>query len=130
MKVVMFFLHAGVPVSKIDCFHELLEETGYRLTDRRHMFDYIPFIQTEVEHMKREIQGLHVSMIFDGSTHANKDLAIVVRFIDVDWNVQQRLVRVQLLAKSLCGEEIAREVISVLPVTYSIMSDRLCSNEV
>ena len=46
------------------------------------MFDYIPFIQTEVEHMKREIQGLHVSMIFDGLTHVEEALAIVVRFID------------------------------------------------
>ena len=51
-------------------------------------------------------------MIFDGSTYVKEALAIVVRFIDVDQNVRQRLVRVQLPAKSLCGEEIAKEVIS------------------
>lgn len=90
------------------------------------MFDYILFIQTkEVERMKREIQGSHVSMIFDGSTHIDNALAIVVRFIDVDWNVRQRLVRVHLLAKSLGGKEITREVISVLSVTYSIISVKL-----
>ena len=48
------------------------------------MFGYILFIQTEVERMKREIQGLHVSMIFDNFTHVEEALAIVVRFIDVD----------------------------------------------
>ena len=52
-------------------------------------------------------------------------MAVVVRFIDDDWNVQQRLVRLQLLAKSLCGEEIAREVISILSVSYNVKSDQL-----
>ena len=33
----MCFLRGGVPVSKIDCFRELFEESGYRLTDRRHV---------------------------------------------------------------------------------------------
>lgn len=36
VKVVKTFLLAGVPLSKSGHFHELLEETGYRLTDRRH----------------------------------------------------------------------------------------------
>ena len=49
IKVVSSFLCAGVPLSKIDCFRGLLEENGYRLTDRRHLFDAIPFILTEEE---------------------------------------------------------------------------------
>ena len=40
-----------------------------------------------------------------------------------DW--EQRLVRIQLLSKSMTGEEIARELINVLSVTYSIGSDQL-----
>ena len=35
------------------------------------------------------------------------------------------VVRVQLLAKSLSGEEIACEIISVLSTSYGINSDRL-----
>ena len=34
--------------------------------------------------------------------------------------MQQRLVRMQMLSKSLAGEEIARELINVLSITYSI----------
>ena len=39
--------------------------------------------------------------------------------------IEQRLVRLRLLAKSLSGEEIAREIISVLSTSYSIDSQRL-----
>ena len=44
VKVVSTFLKAGVPLNKIDCFRDLLEENALRLTDRRNMHDYIPFI--------------------------------------------------------------------------------------
>ena len=44
VKVVYAFLKAGVPLGKIEHFREPLEENAYRITDRRHMYDYIPFI--------------------------------------------------------------------------------------
>ena len=52
--------------------------------------------------------------------------------------MQQRLVRMQMLSKSLAGEEIAIELINVLSVTYSIrpinilaaMRDRVATNNV
>ena len=37
IKVVSAFLKAGVPLSKLECFREILEEHAYRLTDRRHV---------------------------------------------------------------------------------------------
>ena len=120
VKVVICFLRAGVPLSKIDFFRDLLEETGYRLMDRRHLFDYLPFVLKEEENRIKELDGKNISMIFDGTSHLGEALAIVVRFIDEDWLIQQRLIRVQLLAKSLTGEETAREVINVLSGTYSI----------
>ena len=49
----------------------------------------------------------------------------MVRFISSDWTIEQCLVRVQLLAKSPSGEEIAREIISALSTSYGINSDRL-----
>jgi len=42
--VVSKFLSAGIPLNKLDVFRELLEENGYRLTDKLNMFDLIPFI--------------------------------------------------------------------------------------
>ena len=47
VKVVTTFMKAGVPLPEIDHFRELLEERAYRLSDRRDMYDLIPFVQSE-----------------------------------------------------------------------------------
>ena len=87
------------------------------------MYDYIPFILKQEESViKEEVAGRNLSVIFDGTSRLGEALAMVVRFIGDDWDIQQRLLRVQMLSKSLTGEEIARELISVLSVSYSIKS--------
>ena len=40
--------------------------------------------------------------------------------MDSDWGIQQRLVRLLLLAKSMTGEEVARELIVVLSTGFGI----------
>jgi len=68
-RVVMAFLRAGVPLSKLKHFRELLEEGAYRLTDTRHMLDTVPFILSEErERVKKEIEGEYLSLIFDGTS--------------------------------------------------------------
>ena len=52
-------------------------------------------------------------------------MAIVLRFVDDDFKKVQRLVKLQLLQKSMCGEEIARELITTLSVNYGVTSDKL-----
>ena len=47
IKVVLAFLRAGVPLSKMTSFRELSEENAFRLSDRRHMSDVIPFIASQ-----------------------------------------------------------------------------------
>ena len=37
------FLRASVPINKLDCFHDVLEENGYRLAGRHPLSDIIPF---------------------------------------------------------------------------------------
>ena len=60
-------------------------------------------------------------------------------FVDFDsWSPQQRVVCLQLLAKTMCGEEIARELITILSTELSTppgkslasMRDRTSSNGV
>ena len=95
-------------------------------SDRSHMSDLIPFIHSqEVNLIKAEIANRPVSVVFDGTTRLGEAMAIVFRFVDDDLKVVQRLVRLQLLQKSMCGEEIARELITTLSVNYGISSDRL-----
>lgn len=87
--------------------------------------DMIPLVlQEEHTRVKGEIQGKPVVVIFDGMTGLGEVLVLVVRFFD-GWAVKQRLVSVQFLQKTLNGEELARQIISVLSVSLDIESGRL-----
>ena len=126
VKVVKAFLAVGAPLSKVGHFRELLEETGFHLTDKRYLFDLIPFILEEEKQINKvSIQGKWLSVIFDGISHCGEALAILVHYIDDSWNIQQRLLCIRLLTKYLTGEEIAHDLIQVLSVNYSITSDHL-----
>jgi len=90
------------------------------------MANLIPFVvEQERLRMKQELGHKNVSIIFDGTTRLGEALVIVVRFLDDNWSLQQRILQVQMLAKSMKGEEVARELINTLSVTYGISSSRL-----
>ena len=90
------------------------------------MFDLVPFILKEEEAcLKQELQGKQVGVIFDCTTRLGEAMAIILRFVDESWTLQQRLVRIQLLSKSMTGKEIARELIHVLSANYAIGEDQL-----
>ena len=126
VKLVSSFLKAGVPLHKVDCFRELLEESSFSLSGSQHLRELIPCIQQEeVKKVKSEIAGRYVSVIFDGTTHVAEAMVIVLRFIDDNWKLQQRVVRLMLLAKSLTGEEVARLLISTLSTDLGISSNLL-----
>jgi len=77
--------------------------------------DLIPFIlQNEWTVVKQEIEGRDVSVVFDRTTHLGEAIAGVLHFVDGEWNIQQQLVRLMLLAKSWKGEEVAHELLDVL----------------
>ena len=129
IKTMKTFLKAGVPLQKLDDFRELLEEGGYRLTSVPNMRQLIPFVRKEEEEIiKGELAGHNISVIFDGTTRLGEALAIVIRFVTADWEVKQRLVRLQLLAKSLKGEELAREIILILAQHYNVQNNSLCAS--
>ena len=129
VKAVKTFLQAGVPLGKVDQFRALFEETGYRLTDKRFLFDLIPFIlENEKACNKQSIQGQYLSVIFDGTSHSGEALAILVRFVNNSWTIEQRLLAIQLLSKSLTVEEIAHELVQILSVSYGISSDYLVAS--
>ena len=125
VKVVENFLRAGIPLSKIDDLRALLEENGLKLTHSSHLADYIPvLLQQEKETLKNEIQGEPVSVVFDGTTREGEALAVVVRFVR-GWKLQQRLVRLLLLARPITGDELAREILTVLSTELGIASTKL-----
>ena len=77
------FLLAGIPINKISCFREMLEENVLRLTDRSHMANLIPFI-VEVK-LKEQIESKNVSVCFDGTTRLGEALVVVLCFMDNNW---------------------------------------------
>ena len=124
--MVTALLKAGIPLSKLDVLHEILEENALHLTDRSHMLDLIPFVHSQkVNLIKADIANRSVSVVFDGTTRLGEAMAIVLHFVDNDLKVVQCIVRLQLLQKSMSGEEIARKLITTLSVNYGISSDQL-----
>ena len=119
---------AAVPLAKLESFRDLLEENMYRLSDRRHMSDLVPLIvaqeQTEI---KKELSGRPVSVVFDSTTRLGEAMAVVLIFVDSSFTIQQRLIRLQLLAKSMTGE-VQYSVGSNLVV--AMMHDRAACNRV
>ena len=90
VKVVTTFLCSGVPLNKIPVFRELLEEHAFRLTDRRHMSDIVPFIWSQKQaQIKNKINEKPLSIVFDGTSRLGEALAVTVRFIDPEWSIQQ-----------------------------------------
>ena len=76
----------------------------------------MPFIlKQERAKIRFEIQGKHLSVTFDANKRLGEVLAIIVRFVH-EWNIEQRLVRLEFIQKSVTGEELARELISNLSV--------------
>ena len=69
--------------------------------------------------VKNDINGKCVSVIFDGTTHVCEAM-VIIRFIDDEWCIQQRVARLMLLAKSMVGEEVARQLIVCLSTELGI----------
>lgn len=86
------------------------------------MLDLVPFILNEEKaRIRKEIEGKFIAVIFDGTSCLGKVLAVVLRFIS-EWTIQQHLVHLQFLVKSMNGEEILCELINILSVTLGIQS--------
>ena len=124
VRVLTAMLKSGVPVSKIDCFRDLLEENALALTSVPNMRQLLPFVlRQEIDRIKVAIGGRPISIIFDGTTHVSEALVLVVRYLTDDWVIRQEVCRLMLLAKSMTGEEIARQIISILSMEMGIPSD-------
>ena len=112
IKVVCSMLKGGVPLSKVDAFRDLLEEEAFALTSATNLRQLLPFIRhQEIDILKKEIS---LSIIFDGTTHVCEAMVLVVRYISDSWEIQQRVCRMMLLAKSMTGEEVSRQIITAL----------------
>ena len=126
------FLKAGIPIGKVDRLRPLLEKNGYHLTHSAHLGQYVSLIfKQEVERIKKELSlpgenmTRDVSVIFDGSTRQVEAIAIILRFINDDWMITQRLIRIDICSKSVKSEELARVLNEALCVEFGIKANSL-----
>ena len=125
--VVFSFLSSLDPLLSINHHRKLLTKHKMRLSDATHMSDLIPLInRNENELLREEFKGCKVCVIFDGAAHKGEAFAVVLRTVK-DWKIQQRLVKVSLLAGSLKGRNICAELTMVLQVCIGLAyTDVLC----
>ena len=98
VKVLTAFLRAKIPLNKLSCFADILEDKIFSLGGRRTMSDLLPFIlQNEKCCFKSEISGRAVSVIFDGTTRFGEAMCVILRYDDDNWKIQQRLVHYLLM---------------------------------
>ena len=66
-----------------------------------------------------------LSVIFDSSTRQGEAMAIIVRFVDNNWNIIQRLVRIDVCSKSAKANELAQVLYLCLSVDYGVRANSL-----
>ena len=94
VRAVTAFLQSGVALNKLDCFRELLEENGLSLSSSQHLRELIPLVlREERRKIKEQIHDRQVSVIFGCTTHVAEAMVIVLRYVDDQWNIHQRVVR-------------------------------------
>ena len=133
LEVVTEFLKAGIPIAKTDMLRSLLEKNGYRLTGSSNLGQYVSMaLKQEIEQIKQELEmpgqvGLtrDISVIFDGSTRQGEAIVIIVRFMDNDWNITQRLVRIEVCSKSVNANQLAQVLNQCLSVEYGVRGNSL-----
>lgn len=94
----------------------LLEKCGHRLTSSVDLSELIPAVlDKEKETLKEDLKvAKEASVIFDGTARLGEALGIVERYIQQDLKPTQRLIRLELLAKALKGEQLAQRLMSCL----------------
>ena len=133
LEVIEEFLKAGIPISKIDKLRPLLEKNGHRVTGSTHLGQYVSIIfKQEIERIKQELAlpgqvGMtrDLSVIFYGSTRQGEAIAIIVRFLDDNWSIIQRLVRIDVCSKSVTANELAQVLNQCLSVDYGVRANSL-----
>ena len=133
LEVVEEFLRAGIRIGKIDMLRSLLEKNGQRLTASAHLGQYISIVsKQEVGRIKNELTfpcqtGMtrNVAMIFDGSTRQGEAIAVIVRFLDDNWSIIQRLVRIDICSKSVNADDLAQVLNQCLSVDYRVKANSL-----
>ena len=123
-EVLENFLAAGIPLRKIDHLRGLLEAGGQHLTKSSGMSELFPTVHALAKNdllvdlrlaqpgapgvSTCTMAGHYYPVIFDGSAHQGEAIAIIVRFVNEQWEIIQCLVRIDIVAKSVAGTQLSQ----------------------
>lgn len=86
----------------------MLERAGSFLGNKAELTNFIPKVHAqELELVKRELDGQHLCITFDGTTRVGEVLAVVARYCTEDFTLQSRLIALKTTAKHMAGNELS-----------------------
>ena len=126
------FQEAGIPIQKISKLRNLLEEgppLGGKLTDVSNLKKTcIPFThKTEIEKCMEEVKDQYIGCIHDGASRDGEAFAILFRWCDFnskkELRIFTRLVCFDLIAASMTGDQIAKQLFQCICRKYQVEED-------
>lgn len=123
MQVMMMWMQAGLPLSRIGVVQQVAAmPITYSLSDHSNMArEHIPNVQQLLrKRVAAEIKGRDVSVCFDGSPFFGEAFALIVRFQDAHGDMQERLLRLRMLDRTMSGQDIAAVVRDILTKDFAI----------
>ena len=120
-EIVECVISGGIPLSKVDILRPLLEKYGHRLTYSANLPEIITVVlEKEREKLLSELEGVKkASVTFDGTARMGEALVAIVRFVQENFIPTQRLIRLEVLAKTSKGDELAQRLMSCLAVKHN-----------
>ena len=111
-EIVACVIFGGVPLLKVDILRPLLEKYGHRLTYSANLPEIITVVlEKEREKLLSELEGVKkASVTFDGTARMGETLVAIVRFVQENFIPTQRHIRLEVLAKTLKGDELAQRL--------------------
>ena len=120
-EIVACVIFGGIPLLKVDILRPLLEKYGHRLTYSTNLPEIISVVlEKEREKLLRELEGVKkASVTFDGKARMGEALVAIVRFVQENFIPTQRLIQLEVLAKTSKGDELAQRLMSCLAVKHN-----------
>ena len=74
----------------------------------------------EFDCIKNEVAGRAISVISDGTTRLGEAVVILSRYVTDDWEIKQRLVRMQTVSKAVSAQQLAQLLNECLSLRYNV----------
>ena len=123
--VLFSFLKSGDPLESIDAHRPMLEKHVTKITESTHLTQLLPIVNgNEIAKIKEEMEHCNVHIIFAGASFDGECFCMMYRWIK-NWQIMQRVVRVNILVKSMKNGNITTEIIDTSSRVYGLQPNQI-----